>query len=163
MAISPDDLGIYVAGRQSQSIFTTNAGNDQLFVGRLSADGAADDTFGNGGIALRDLGTSEETASGLAVDSESRPIVAVGAPTFSAHCATALDGATTLSARGLASIGGSGDSGDVLIDEGGSIVAGGTRGRVRRRSRGSTGTVRSTPISAATASPATFRSHPRRR
>ena len=55
----------------------SDPGNDQLLLVKFAADGSIDESFGNGGHVLNDLGTGDDQINDLAVQPDGR-IVAVG-------------------------------------------------------------------------------------
>jgi uncharacterized delta-60 repeat protein len=127
LTLAPDQK-LVLAGRYSSGALFPVPGDDALAIMRFNADGTADATFSRDGVSLADFGTTGETASGVAVDNQLRPVVSVrGADAFAAFRVLAngrRDDAFGTNGLARAS-GNAGDAGDVLIDRRGDVVLAG--------------------------------------
>jgi uncharacterized delta-60 repeat protein len=72
LGVAVDSQGRIVLGGTSQAPFS----QDDFAVARLTEDGELDGSFASGGTLLIDFGSDEDVASGLAVDSSDRVLIA---------------------------------------------------------------------------------------
>jgi uncharacterized delta-60 repeat protein len=131
------DGSLFVTGSVSND-FPIGAQKTDVFVAQFSADGNPDKTFGGDGLIVRSFGSDTDSGSGIAIDSQGRPIVALGGigTLAAARFTTSGHLDSSFGRNGIArALSLSGSATDVLIDSRGNIdLAGaiGTRPRVAR-------------------------------
>ena len=120
---------VVLAGRFTTGDFFPDPDDDALAVMRLDSDGSIDQTFSGDGLALADFGGTQEEATGVAIDAQGRPIVAVGGVGVLGALRLRSSGSrdTSFGRNGLARMpddGLGGDTHDLLIDDARIVLAG---------------------------------------
>jgi uncharacterized delta-60 repeat protein len=65
-----DDGGAILAGR------IDNGGDSDVLLVKLNPDGTLDDSFGNGGIVVQDLGTTADSANAMVIEQDGKILIA---------------------------------------------------------------------------------------